>query len=665
MANGYGSSSNLLRRSTTNAQGEVAPPGYHYMPDGSLMSDAEHSMLYDLKTISSFELDTSNIGSGGENREFNIIGDKGATFSLEIINGAGKYYNFTTNLFQTNSTRLSNAVISESSYYISISFPAVTAADEYDIRLFADIGTKHASYAEVRFEDGSIDINSSSGSNSLLMKKIIYQTLDVVLTLSTVSPTSVAGLSGHTRATQTITIPMGQTTSKIPFTIPVTAGATHSLRVDKAPTTNHFLAHLNRTIGSDPVDIYRENIYPRVNNTDTVDGAITGGGSTIKVVMDTNVADKMVVGDKITAAVSTDTVDGAVSSGVKVVMDNNVVGKMAIGDRITSSSASLASDLDFAKEEITVAALNPDGDNAKEFSMSRAVAVADGATLTFTPKCNRSLTTVVALNPDTDNVKEFSMSQNIGLRDGVTLSFRNRMNYRWPLDNIHGLSNGMLVRAGNVVVGTKIASYSDTTTVLEGTESEETITNVKIDPLEKLGAKPTISRDASTKIVTTTQTGNVTFDNQQVLALAGDTCTFHAYGRRAIKQLTNWDIELSDLAVTITKPSTTTSAVSDSASVPVANGDGIMDDVSTVSGIGIDPTANDPTVTNIASYSGTTATLTLSSPQTLESGATLTFDGAARIITISGNIEVKGSDQTVNTTLYFDLEKFITATDES
>ena len=77
-------------------------------------------------------------------------------------------------------------------------------------------------------------------------------------------------------------------------------------------------------------------------------------------------------------------------------MDNNVAGKMAVGDQITGNAK-----LDAGV--VTVAALNPDTDNVKEFSMSEAVAISDGVTLTFTPKCNRSLTTVVALNPDDDN----------------------------------------------------------------------------------------------------------------------------------------------------------------------------------------------------------------------------------------------------------------------
>ena len=37
--------------STPTAAGQVAPSGYHYMPDGTLMSDAEHDRLYGVKSV--------------------------------------------------------------------------------------------------------------------------------------------------------------------------------------------------------------------------------------------------------------------------------------------------------------------------------------------------------------------------------------------------------------------------------------------------------------------------------------------------------------------------------------------------------------------------------------------------------------------------------------
>ena len=84
-----------------------------------------------------------------------------------------------------------------------------------------------------------------------------------------------------------------------------------------------------------------------------------------------------------------------------------------------------------------------------------------------------------------------------------------------------------------------------------------------------------------------------------------------------------------------------------------------MDDVSTVSSINIDSTVADPTVTNIGSYSGSTATLTLSAAQTLQDGETLTFDRAGRTVAISGNVEIKKAGDAA-VTLYFDLDKFLT-----
>ena len=54
-----------------------------------------------------------------------------------------------------------------------------TGSDQYDVFVFAENGTKHAPYNEFRFEDNSIDINSSTGSYYLFLRKVIYKTLDM------------------------------------------------------------------------------------------------------------------------------------------------------------------------------------------------------------------------------------------------------------------------------------------------------------------------------------------------------------------------------------------------------------------------------------------------------------------------------------------------------
>ena len=586
MANGYGysgssSSSSIpssARQSTTNTQGQTAPPGFHYMPDGTLMSDIEHARLYGGGIIQSFNLDTTNIKASGENRAFSILGN--GTFSLQIQNESGSYYNFITRKFQTANARLSNVDL-KSSYTGNIKFPTAptttdtvdgavtsgvkvvmdnnvadkmevgdrvtgnaalnaanvtvvalnpdsdnvkefslseaiaisdgvtltfTGSDQYDVFLFAENGTKHADYNEVRFGDNTIDINSSTGSDSFLLRKIIYQTLDVELTLSAVTPNSLTVFSGTVSTPQTITTQIDKNTGKIPFSIPVTAGTTHSLRIDRIPTIDDMALFVTRTIGSAPIAIE--------------------------------------------------------------------------GEDVSSSTY-----------------------------------------------------------------------------------------YRWPMDNVDGLTAGMIPLGNNVTTGTVISSYEEAITQMEGTTRQRKIVKVRIEALDTLGKKPTRTRNTATKTLTTVQTGNIVFSKQQAAALADDEIKIYGYGPDAIKALSGWEIELSDIAVTLTKPTALVTATTvNSTTVTIDDGDGIMDDISTVSSFNIDSSVASPKVTNIGSYSGATATLTLSAAQSLEDGETLTFDGAGRTITISGNIEIKKVGEVRSDwggTIFFDLEKFKTATNET
>ena len=154
------------------------------------------------------------------------------------------------------------------------------------------------------------------------------------------------------------------------------------------------------------------------------------------------------------------------------------------------------------------------------------------------------MVTVAALNPDGDNVKEFSMSSANKILDGVTLSFSNRKNYRWPLNNIHNLNPGMSVYGTNVTAGTVISAYNDTTTFLEGEIDEFTVVNESKPALDTLAAKPTMSAG-----VITTQTGDVIFNNQQLFVLAGDTIKFWSYCPNQIKKASGYDLEFSNLEV--------------------------------------------------------------------------------------------------------------------
>jgi len=632
------------------------------------------------KILKQFNLNFSDLPSTATNRVFTIIGDEGAEFMLEIIRQSdSKYYNFATNAWVSTKSNL-NAAIQKTSYKGSIKFEAVgSAIDQYNINFWAILGTEHAEYNEVRFADGSVDINSSTGSNSLLVKKVIYQNLDTTLTLTTYSPSDTANvIQENSKVNSVITASPYHSKLKQSFTISCEVNnVAQSYQIIKQPAGTDVLAFNQLTVGSAPELLPGENEYPAVNSTDTVNGAIAGGGSRVKVVMDTRVAETIVVGDKITAPISTDTVDGAIDSSSspvsKIVMDNNVAGKMAVGDRVTAIGASVADEKFFIANIVIVAALDPDGDNAKEFSTAllthdgdaAAITVADGTTLTFTPHCNASLTTVAALNPDGDNTLEFSMSQNVGFIDGVTLSFSNRKNKQWPLDNIQNVTEGMQVFPGNtadvnktenLVADSKTAKYEDTVTLNEGTSEESIIIKNSAPFKTTKNQTPTITNG-----VVTTQEGNIVFNNQQALALAGDTIYIGGYGTGKINEVNGYSIKLTNLKIELdTITTTTTAAVVNSTTVPVASVNGILPGVSTVSGIGINASVADPTVNNRNVTSGA-GELTLSAAQNLESGVTLTFDNAGQKATITGDIEVLKTGK-INTILKFDVEKLLSIT---
>ena len=62
------------------------------------------------KVITSFEIDLSDIKAATTTRSFNLRGQNGAVFSLEIKNEDSYYYNFTTQLFQANKIGLESKV---------------------------------------------------------------------------------------------------------------------------------------------------------------------------------------------------------------------------------------------------------------------------------------------------------------------------------------------------------------------------------------------------------------------------------------------------------------------------------------------------------------------------------------------------------------------------
>ena len=63
-----------------------------------------------MKIIGGLILDLSNLSAVSEVRNFSVLGENGASFSLEIKNEDSHYYNFITKAFQVARARLDNKV---------------------------------------------------------------------------------------------------------------------------------------------------------------------------------------------------------------------------------------------------------------------------------------------------------------------------------------------------------------------------------------------------------------------------------------------------------------------------------------------------------------------------------------------------------------------------
>ena len=741
MSNGYGGGSSgsstgsgqrvaAPQQSRVNTQGQVAPEGFHYMPDGSLMSDEEHARLYSSKTIKGFDLDLSDLSAVGEARVFNITGDADGEFILEVKNNAnGNYYNFATNKFQTTEYKL-EGILTGGVYSGQIQFPSTITTDtvngavssgvkvvmdtvvantmavgdrvrgnttlnegsitvaaldpdgdntsefslssavalddgvtlsfassaQYDIYLYAKPGTKHVEYNEFRFSDNSIDLNSSIGSNSLMLQKVIYQYADVSLTIGKISPSSTIEMTGSGHTTKTIVVPRGKSKGKVPFSIKsIVSTASKAYQILKQPDINDILGKKDITIGSAPETLPNENIYPTARTAftgDDVNGAVTSGSV---VRMDnTDLSAAIAVGDKITSPTTTGTIDGNVADGDKVILDQNVATIMAVGDQVTGCAACNSF-------TIVVKTLNPDGDNAKEFDVElegggeASTQFDDGKTLTFSSKVNRKLTTVTVVETS-GTATDFTMSNAIQFRDDQPLTFTPQANYQWPVDDISGISLGAFVApATNVASNTILADYSDTTILNQGTASEQTIVNYQAPFKTTGGQKPTITNG-----VITTQPGSIVFDQQQALLLASDTISILGAGQSNILSLSGFELRITDLKISLAAIQTTSTAVCNSTTLAVSSVNGILPNVSTVSGIGINAALSNPTVTARSATSGA-GNLTLSTSQVLESGQTFTFAGAGQEATISGNIEIIKAG-TSDGTIFFDMENLVSIT---
>tara|TARA_R100000234_G_scaffold103798_1_gene73388 strand:+ start:5073 stop:6374 length:1302 start_codon:yes stop_codon:yes gene_type:complete len=96
-----------------------------------------------MKYIRSFQINKTTINSAANTVSFNVQGDPGAVFSLQIKDNStpNKFFNFKTKAFTntfTSENTFSNIKLASRTYTNFITIPAVTNATDYKFFLFAD-----------------------------------------------------------------------------------------------------------------------------------------------------------------------------------------------------------------------------------------------------------------------------------------------------------------------------------------------------------------------------------------------------------------------------------------------------------------------------------------------------------------------------------------------
>ena len=396
---------------------------------------------------------------------------------------------------------------------------------------------------------------------------------------------------------------------------------------------------------------------------------------------------------------SVDTIDGEVSSSNRIVITGraDLLNNVKIGDQISGTGIS-------ASNHVLVTKINPDSDNVNEIEVDRAVSIGAGEAVTFGPGFKGLTPTdasttgrhVIAAASGSNLTTNFSIT--CTAVSGRTLSFSRlptindmcayktitfgsaalaingedtssaSLFHRWPIDNITGLSSGMLLDPSRISTGANtttpaaIALYKTTVSSSKIDTRRyytdiipTTLTDVIVPGVDSYGNSVTaIDRNG----VATAQAGNITFDVQQADALKADAnVKIYAYGAQKIENLTGMQVAISNVTVELTQISTTTTAaVSNSTAIPVTEVANISK-ASTIRGVNINSKVANPTVTLKPAASGA-ATLTASAAQTLEAGQTLFFDDASNVVTITGTISITNAPIS-DTTLYFDVEKFL------
>ena len=556
--------------------GVKAPAGFHYMPNGKLMKDADHVAMFGYidKYITRINGNLKDINHAGEKRVFSVSGNSGSIFSVFVQDSDGKFYDFTSESFVSRKTGLNRIEIEGRDYSFEILFPTIgVSLKSYTINIVAETGgnvkTSHTALSEFRNEDNSININKSSGSNSTLLQKILYQDVAKNFYLSCVAPSKYA-----TSASQT-------------------DGAVSSSNrvVIDDDVNNSNIIDIYDLVSGTGVDTHQLVTVINPDNDNTKEFQLTFADS---------------IGDDVALTFTPP------FNGMTPHYTDSTTGRYS---QELSSGSSL-------KSGFTITATAATG---RTFEKARNPNINDLCAIT-TVTFGSSALAIKGEDTSSSTYYRWPITNIANLKNSLLLD---------PARSGTGANTSTPASISNYETTSTIYNLIEEK---YNTDIEESsLSDVYINGVDAVGNDVT-AVDRNGRV--TAQAGNITFDTQQADALKSDSnVRLFGYGEDNINNLTGMSVKLTNTNVTLTQISTTTSSgVSNSTTIPVAEAGNISVGM-TMRGIGVSASAVNPTVVskNVTSGAGN---VVVSAAQTIENGQTLFFDGASNIATITGTIEL-------------------------
>jgi len=621
MANGYGGSSGSSGSSRSSGSysgtgelnegflkikdGVEAPDGFHYMPNGKLMSDADHIAVhgYVEKQINGVTMDYSDISSKGGTKTITVVGDRGFVFSVEIYEGdMVSYYNFKTKTWTSNDYKHSMIQSVGGSTTLNVVFPSQASLKTFTVNVYAEtaenIKTTHKPLVEVRNADGSVNLNKSTGSNSYCVKKVLYQDVVKNLYLSALAPelynTSSSSVDGEVSSSNRIVIDGSAINPKI-------------VRVGDKITCTGIAASVHSLVTV---------INPDSDNTNE---------------FQTSVADSVSDGTPILFTPP--------FNGMTPHYTESTTGRAALEIESLSSSSFPFS--------ITLTSTS-----GRAFVLKRKPTAED---LCFVKLVTFGSSALAIEGEDTSSSTfyRWPVDNIAGLVSGMFLDPSR------SLTGVNTTAPAFITSYNTTKTFQRINNDNRYYTDFE----DYTVPDVSVNGIDAYN-NPITAIDRNGRV--TAQAGNIVFNVKQADALKSDSnVKLVAQGAKAIESSTGMSVNLSNVTVTgstqetdalLSTSATTTSAVSSSTTIPVNEVSRVVAGA-TLRGIGIRGTTKPIVVSkSVASGAGN---IIASSAVTLEDGATVNFDGASNVITIEGTINIKNMP-IVDTTLYFNVERFLT-----